>query len=355
MSSPEPTTHLSGLPDVSRLQEGWTARVPGVGEVAPIVALADGNRELADRPAGVDPREIEGVVAGSGSWTRHQAVLVDPDGEVRGWAQVHDRAAGRTNVEVLVTVDLPAETADVIAEVLFDWVDDAARVIETGRGLTSTVLDCDIAATDTRLPRWLERAAYAKVRTWLQMTRPVTPAEGEPGALPEPRAGVRVRRVERHENGMPFAADLQTVHRMLEESFEDHFNSYRESFPEFLSRLREAPGHRWDLWWIAEIETDDGWEPGGAVAASLLGPDASGAHGTYLDYIGVHRRARGRGVAKALLHTVVREAARDGHNRVLLEVDADSPTGADGLYTALGWQTYRRTTSWHKEVTVPTP
>ena len=87
----------------------------------------------------------------------------------------------------------------------------------------------------------------------------------------------------------------------------------------------------------------------GALSASRIGisqyPD--------VDYIGVHRRARGRGVAKALLHTVIADAARRGRNRVGLEVDADSPTGADGLYVAMGWVTDYRTQSWHRDLDVP--
>ena len=133
-------------------------------------------------------------------------------------------------------------------------------------------------------------------------------------------------------------------------SFADHFNSYRESFPEFLSRLREAPGHRWDHWWIADIEVEGQWVPGGAVVASVLPEDKQGHEGTYVDYIGVHRLARGRGVAKSLLHAVIADTARRGRNRVALEVDADSPTGADGLYESMGWVTRYRTESWHRDV-----
>jgi ribosomal protein S18 acetylase RimI-like enzyme len=84
----------------------------------------------------------------------------------------------------------------------------------------------------------------------------------------------------------------------------------------------------------------------------VLGPDDSGKEGSYVDYIGVHRRARGRGVAKALLHTVIRDAQERGRNRVDLEVDADSPTGADGLYTSMGWTLDYVTESWHGEVSV---
>jgi mycothiol synthase len=67
----------------------------------------------------------------------------------------------------------------------------------------------------------------------------------------------------------------------------------------------------------------------------------------------VHQRARGRGVAKALLHAVIADAAARGRNRVGLEVDADSPTGADGLYTSMGWRTTYVTESWHKDVSIP--
>jgi len=62
--------------------------------------------------------------------------------------------------------------------------------------------------------------------------------------------------------------------------------------------------------------------------------------------------ARGRGVAKGLLHTIIADAAARGRDRVGLEVDADSPTGADGLYVAMGWGTKYTTESWHRDVTV---
>lgn len=175
------------------------------------------------------------------------------------------------------------------------------------------------------------------------MSRPV----GESDDVLAERPGVHVRRVAKHDDGLPVAQDLHVVHQMLEESFADHFNSYRESFPEFVQRLREDPGHRWDHWWIAEVEIDGDERPGGALVSSVLPADESGRQGSYVDYIGVHRTARGRGVAKALLHTVIRDVLERGGNRVDLEVDADSDTGADGLYASMGWVTKYRTESWH--------
>ena len=87
-----------------------------------------------------------------------------------------------------------------------------------------------------------------------------------------------------------------------------------------------------------------------AWSAPCSPENAAGHEGSYIEYIGVHRHARGRGVAKALLHTVIADAARRGRDRVGLEVDADSPTGADGLYASMGWETDYVLESWFKEL-----
>jgi mycothiol synthase len=85
---------------------------------------------------------------------------------------------------------------------------------------------------------------------------------------------------------------------------------------------------------------------------SRLTPDDTGRSGSYVDYIGVHRQARGRGVAKALLHAAIRDAHDRGRDRVDLEVDADSPTRADGLYRSMGWTLDHVTESWHADAPV---
>ena len=320
--------------------------MPVAEDVPAIVGLVHAHERVARGSAAADPETVSAWVTGAGSWTRRQVVAQDPEGRCRAWVWVHDRAAGRTIVELVVDPDLEPGTADAVAEVLLAWAAEVGREMAQLRLLDGTQLDASAYVGDDRQRAWLERAGYRCTRTWLHMTRPVEDAASLPGS----REGVTVRPVAQHDDGMPVAHDIQVVHRMLEESFADHFNSYRESFPEFLQRLREDPGHRWDHWWIAEIDVDGEPVPGGALVGSVLSPDDSGAEGSYVDYIGVHRRARGRGVAKALLHTVVRDAHERGRNRVDLEVDAESPTGADGLYSSMGWTVKYRTESWHAEV-----
>jgi len=326
---------------VDDLPSGWTSRVPGAEDIQAITGLVTAHKRMVRGHASVDEDTIASSVTGTGSWTRRQVVVITPGEEVAAWAYVHDRAAGRTMLDVIVAPELPE--ADDIAGALYQWVEATATDVAVQRGLDETQLDALVYADDDRQHRWLAAAGYDKTRTYFNMTRPVADAD----SLPGPREGVAVRRVAKHEDGLPVAQDLQVVHQMLEESFADHFNSYRESFPEFVQRLREDPGHRWDHWWIAGVEEDGELVPGGALVSSVLPPDDEGHHGSYVDYIGVHRRARGRGVAKALLHTVIRDAHERGRTRVDLEVDADSPTGADGLYVSMGWTTAYVTESWH--------
>lgn len=289
-------------------------------------------------------------VTEAGSWTRFQIVVLDPGGIVRGWAAAHDRAAGRTLVHVTLDPCLDESVADDIAKTLFSWIEGAAHRFAALRGLDHTQLDSGSYTDDSRQRRWLEESGYSQTRRWLQMNRPVTEEDADPEAFPRVREGVNVRRIQMRPNGLPVAGDVQTVHRVLEESFADHYNSYRESFPEFVQRLQEDPGHSWDLWWIATVDVDGEQFPGGAIVGTVLTPDAEGTMGAYVEYIGVHRRARGRGVAKTLLATIIEAAANRGANRVGLEVDDDSPTQADQMYRTLGWETSYVTESWHKDV-----
>jgi GNAT superfamily N-acetyltransferase len=327
--------------------------LPGLQDVDAVADLVRAHQESARGSSSVDLATIASAVAGTASWTRRQLVVEDSGARLVAWASVHDRAAGRTVVDVTVAPDPPDTIdTDALAATLFAWTEDTAINVARLRDVDETQLDASAYSGDERQHRWLREAGYRHTRTWLHMTRPTSVDEAAPGALPDPREGVVVRRVAEHEDGLPVAADLQTVHTMLEESFADHFNSYRESFPEFVQRLREDPGHRWDHWWIALIDVDGDLVPGGALVSTVLPPDRHGVEGSYVDYIGVHRRARGRGVAKALLHTVIADTARRGRNRVSLEVDGDSPTGADGLYLSMGWRIEYTTESWHRDVAV---
>ena len=351
MRETEQVTSIPVTDPLSELPDGWTVSAPDVGDAPELTELLRRHEARARGWASASEDSVLVEVSARGYITRENVILRDQDGELRGWASAHDRAAGRMLLVVIVDPRLPEDLADRLAEVLFSWADGAAARVGAERGLETQQIDSGAFAGDGRQHAWLERSGFARVRSWWQMSRPVTPEEADSDT--EIGEGVRIRLVERQGGGMPSEEDLRIVHDILETSFEDHFNSHEETFDEFVFRLREDPGHRWDHWWIAEIEAGDDWEPAGALVGSVSEGEDGKPDGSYVEYIGVLQNARGRGVAKSLLRTIIADAASRDRDRVGLEVDADSPTGAESLYSSMGWQTSYVTESWHKDVPVP--
>ena len=98
---------------------------------AAVASAADGHR-LVDPPPGRARRRGRRVVA---------------------WASVHDRAAGRTVVDVTLVPDLPS--GDATAAALFAWAEEAALEITRLRELDGTQLDASAYADDKRQRTWL--------------------------------------------------------------------------------------------------------------------------------------------------------------------------------------------------------
>ena len=349
------------LADSGHLMDGWRVETPDPSDrftIARLTALLREHERAGRGWAGASVDDVLVEVSERGLRMRENVVVRDPDGEIRAWGSVHDRAEGRMLFVHVVERGLPDDVADACAGLLFSWAEEQARAVGAARELDVQQIDTGAFAEDPRQHDWLQQAGFERVRTWFQMTRPA--ADGDAEMVPDPaawqRGDVTIRRVRRREDdGLPDSVDLHAVHQVLEQAFRDHFNSWEETFGEFVHRVREAPGHRWDHWWLAELAHEDlegiGPIPVGALVGTHL-ESSKGRDGSYVSYIGVLDDARGRGVAKALLHTIIADAAVRGRDRVGLEVDADSPTGARGLYESLGWETSYVTESWHRDVPV---
>lgn len=341
------------------MPEGWSATVPDEHDVDDLTRLIHSHETTAIGSSGASVESVGADVSGKNETACAHMMIRDANGTARGWASVHDRAAGRVLGAVTIDPELDEPTADAIAASLYAWIEQAAIQIGSERGLEQTQLDSGTFADDKRQQRWAQTAGLEHVRSWWQMARPVVPAEADDGVLPDPRDEVFVRQVRRGKDGLPVELDLRIVHDLLEAAFADHFNSHRETFDEFIFRLRSDPGHRWDHWWIAEIADEGAADPSiaqtlpaGALVGTVSEGDGDAPDGTYVSYLGVLQSSRGHGVAKALLHAVIADAAERGRNRVTLEVDIDSSTGADGLYLALGFEPKYTTQSWHKNLPV---
>jgi ribosomal protein S18 acetylase RimI-like enzyme len=340
--------------DLPGLPAGWTIGAPDPSNRFDVARLTHLLRAHESHGRGWPGASVDNVlveVSELGLRTRENVVVRDADGDIHAWGSVHDRSAGRMLFVHIVQRDLPDGVADGCSALLFEWAEVQARSVGAARGLPSQQIDTGAFQGDDRQARWLADAGFRRVRTWWQMSRPVGRDEAELVASPErwDDRGVAFRLVRRSGGGMPDEGDLREVHDVLEGAFVDHFNSSEETFEEFLYRLREDPGHRWDHWWLAALVDREEPEPVGALIGTVS-ESASGPDGSYVSYLGVLGSARGRGVAKGLLRTIIADAAARGRDRVGLEVDADSPTGAAGLYTSMGWETKYVTESWHRDV-----
>ena len=78
-----------------RLPEGWSASEPDAGDAPEITALLRRHEERGRGWASAGEDDVLIEVSARGYITRENVILRDAEGELRGWASAHDRAAGR--------------------------------------------------------------------------------------------------------------------------------------------------------------------------------------------------------------------------------------------------------------------
>jgi ribosomal protein S18 acetylase RimI-like enzyme len=120
--------------------------------------------------------------------------------------------------------------------------------------------------------------------------------------------------------------DDAAIHRVIQESFSDHYLFAPEPASEWMARRTAHPATDTSLWRMAWA----GEEPAGAILPYPFDTHA------WIRELGVRREWRARGVGKALLvHAFAALHAR-GHRSIALGVDAENATGATRLYEACG-------------------
>lgn len=118
------------------------------------------------------------------------------------------------------------------------------------------------------------------------------------------------------------------------DAFRDHWGSL-PSEPERWEKFVGGPFLRPDLCTLAL----DGDRIVAFCLASVNEEDweALGASHAYIDLIGVVRSHRGQGLAPLVIAQTLRAAADAGLEAAVLDVDTESPTGANSLYERLGF------------------
>ena len=219
----------------------------------------------------------------------------------------------------------PAHRGRGIGSWLLDRIEE--RASELLAGLASPRFRHAINAGDRAAAAMLQARGLQPVRHFWHMQIDLA-AGFEPGPPPK---GIEI-------GGIDPGVHLPAVHAVIGEAFADQWGHRPEPFDRWAAQQTGSPSYDPTLWLLA---TEAG-APVGALTASVAGD-----HG-WVDLLGVLAPARGRGIARALLLRSFASFARRGLRRVLLNVDAENPTGATRLYERVGMRVVNRWDVWER-------
>jgi mycothiol synthase len=188
-------------------------------------------------------------------------------------------------------------------------------------------LQASAMTADEEALRLFKRFGLAPARYWFEMV--ASTAEPVAVTLPD-RLRIETYTTERE----------MTVFHGHMEAFKDHWGAQDWQPDSWLSlTLRSTT-------FIPELSrlAFDGDE----LAGYVLCYRDSDPDRLYVGHVGTRRPWRRRGVAGGLLADVIAAAKTAGYGSALLGVDADSPTGAVGVYERVGFEVGAKAVTWLK-------
>jgi ribosomal protein S18 acetylase RimI-like enzyme len=256
-----------------------------------------------------------------------------PVGYIRRWWEVSIADANTIHLNSFWMLPEWLETE--LGDYMVDWVE--ARTLQVDKTLADHNLGDRIefwaAEIFQNKIKLLLRHGYKPLRHFFGMSRSI---EGDLPDQPLPE-GLEARPV--------LKSQLRQVWEASNEAFADEWGATQSTEEEYLRFINDK-NTRPELWQVAW----DGDQVAGAVLnfMDLLENEQKQRYRGYTEGISVRRPYRGRGVASALICRSMRMFKAMNMTEVALGVDSESPTGALGLYSRLGYQTYRRQAAYAK-------
>ncbi|MDJ0337727.1 GNAT family N-acetyltransferase [Cryobacterium sp. PH31-O1] len=305
------------------------------------------------RPATIDDidgiwqlRQVMGRVDHPNFLTARGAITAD-----FGYSHFHaefDSLVGLDAAGQVVAVGMvmfPPRQVSLVRSMTIGGVHPSIRARGVGRQLLAWQLGRakqQLASSPKTLPGWIvsysderspqnaalfERAGLSLTRYFLTLERPLD----APVPVITAAAGIRIAAFT--------AAASAEVHATRDDAFMDHWGSQPMSDENWNAFV----GGKWfrpDLSFVAYGTDASGTERVVGFVLSTANENVwatQGFTGSYIDLVGVLSGWRGRHIAQSLLAAQLGAGRALGHERVTLAVDSDSPTGALGLYTGMGF------------------
>lgn len=252
------------------------------------------------------------------------------DGTVLAFGFVQRSAAADTRVQVHIPGTVaPAAREQGIGAVLLRWQTERAEQVLSGidETLPAWIMNYQEEMNE-RARRLVVRGGYVEERWFTSMNR-VLADEIADVPLPD---GYRI---------VPYNRDLeQATLDARNNAFRDHWGS-QPSVPQRWQFFVRSQYFRDDL---SAVVLDEAGDVVAFTLSNVIEDDweTQGYSSAYIALIGVVREHRGKKLAPAVITTVLRAARDAGLERVDLDVDSASPTGANRLYENLGFVTASR-------------
>jgi mycothiol synthase len=187
--------------------------------------------------------------------------------------------------------------------------------------------------TETGHMALLEQAGFRPLRWFFVMRRPTLDDIPE-APLP---ADLEFRSVRPDQHRAIFDAEA--------EAFRDHWQAREKTEEDYVSLFRSSDLDT-GLWVVAW----DGDEIAGVVQTWIWADENRklGVARGWLEHISVRRPWRRRGLGRAITAESLRRLRAAGMTEAMLGVDAESPTGALGLYEGLGFEIHQRSIAYRR-------
>lgn len=254
-------------------------------------------------------------------------------GNVEEWSLPHLTAVAAQDVNAFVRVDGTlvgaglSDGPELLLAVAFDEGFDRAQIATTLLASASSSRECWLPSHDRDLPVALAAEGWRPSIVDLQMRlRLRTMAQ-----RPLPR-GLR-------QLALGASADDVVLHRAVHRLAYDAFG-VDSHLDEFLDRYVRRPAYDAGLWVLVQ---DSEGVCGAAIGQIEQLPDATVGK---VASLAVAPRARGQGLARAILNQLCRRFASRGLLLAQLGVHEDNRSGAPSMYRHLGWAQVSSRTRW---------
>lgn len=265
-------------------------------------------------------------------------LLVTPEGELAAMVRSLTNHQPQPAEEALAFLDIyvhPRWRTPALADDVLAWAEQRTRERLAVRP-TPHLLRAGFRDTSTHFLDALARCGFAPVRYFYRMSRDLTqPIPAAP--LP---AGLELRPYRPEDNA--------TLRATFNATFGDHWGHIDITEDDWNLFYLKNPNIHWELSLLA-------WAGETLAAHSfnyVFAEDNArrGVKAAQIGQLGTRREFRKQGLASALLCESMRRFRAAGYDTATLGVDAENPTGALGLYEALGFVVNQRSTVMQKEL-----